>query len=98
MRAVTVEPGQAGTLTVADVPDPTPADGEVLVDGIAVGVCGTDKEIVAGDYGWAPPDSSFLVLGHESLGRVRKAPRTRGAKERERTSKFSDGDLIVGVV
>ncbi|HZQ32788.1 MAG TPA: glucose 1-dehydrogenase [Mycobacterium sp.] len=89
MRAVTVEPGRSGTLTTADVPDPTPGEGELLVDGIAVGVCGTDKEIVAGDYGWAPPDSSYLILGHESLGRVRKVPSS---------SNFQQGDLVVGVV
>ncbi|HEY7050948.1 MAG TPA: glucose 1-dehydrogenase [Mycobacterium sp.] len=98
MRAVTVEPGRAGSLRVADVPDPTPGDGELLVDGIAVGVCGTDKEIAAGEYGWAPPDCSWLVLGHESLGRVRTAPRTRQAKEHDSSGTFAEGDLVVGVV
>ncbi|OBI43917.1 theronine dehydrogenase [Mycobacterium kyorinense] len=89
MRALTVQPGHKGSLSVSDVPDPTPADGELLVDGIAMGVCGTDKEIVSGEYGWAPPNSSHLVLGHESLGRVRQAPAS---------SSFSAGDLVVGVV
>lgn len=89
MRALTVQPGQKDSLKVTDEPDPTPGDGELLVDGIAMGVCGTDKEIVAGHYGWAPPGSSRLVLGHESLGRVRQAPDS---------SKFSTGDLVVGVV
>lgn len=89
MRAITVEPGHTGTLKVADVPDPAPADDDLLVDGLAVGVCGTDKEIVGGDYGWAPSDSAWLVLGHESLGRVRQAPPSSG---------FSPGDLVVGVV
>ena len=37
---------------------------------IAVGVCGTDVEIVEGKYGWAPPGQPHLVLDHESLGRV----------------------------
>jgi threonine dehydrogenase-like Zn-dependent dehydrogenase len=89
MRALTVEPGRQGSLSVTDVPDPAPQDNELLVDGIAMGVCGTDKEIAAGDYGWAPPGSPRLVLGHESLGRVRKAPASSG---------FSKGDLVVGVV
>jgi threonine dehydrogenase-like Zn-dependent dehydrogenase len=89
MRALTVEPGKKDSLKVADVPDPTPGDGELLVDGIAMGVCGTDKEIVSGAYGWAPPGSSRLVLGHESLGRVRRAPES---------GTFSAGDLVVGVV
>lgn len=89
MRAVTVEPGHRGTLKVTDVADPTPGEGELLVEGAAIGVCGTDKEIVAGDYGWAPTGSAWLVLGHESLGRVRTAPSS---------STFAEGDLVVGVV
>lgn len=89
MRALTVEPGQKGSLQVTDVPDPSPAEGDLVVDGVAMGVCGTDKEIAAGEYGWAPPGSSRLVLGHESLGRVRTAPSS---------SKFAAGDLVVGVV
>ena len=89
MRALTIVPRTAGSLAVHDVPDPTPGDGELLVDGIAVGVCGTDKEIARGDYGWAPPGHDRLVIGHESLGRVRTAPEG---------SKLSEGDLVVGVV
>src|SRR5919202_330272 len=89
MRALTVIPLQKGSLTVTDVPDPEPHDGELLVDGLAVGVCGTDKEIVAGEYGWAAPGHQRLVIGHESLGRVRQAPHDSG---------FSPGDLVVGVV
>jgi glucose 1-dehydrogenase len=89
MRALTVVPSQPDTLAVTEVPDPTPGDGELLVDGLAVGVCGTDREIAAGDYGWAPPSRDRLVVGHESLGRVRTAPPRSG---------FTAGDLVVGVV
>jgi glucose 1-dehydrogenase len=89
MRALTVAPGTAGSLAVDEVADPVPADGELLVDGLAVGVCGTDKEIAAGEYGWAPSGRDRLVLGHESLGRVREAPEGSG---------FAAGDLVVGVV
>jgi glucose 1-dehydrogenase len=89
MRALTIVPRTAGSLAVRDVPDPTPGDGDLLVDGIAVGVCGTDKEIARGDYGWAPPGHDRLVIGHESLGRVRTA---------SEGSKLSEGDLVVGVV
>ena len=74
MRALTVEPGRAGSLDVTEVPDPVAGPGVLLVDGLALGVCGTDREIVAGEYGWAPPGRERLVLGHESLGRVREAP------------------------
>jgi glucose 1-dehydrogenase len=70
------------------MPDPEPGPGDLLVDGIALGVCGTDREIIDGDYGWAPPGSERLILGHESLGRVADP----GASD------FAAGDLVVGVV
>ncbi|MGH3947128.1 MAG: glucose 1-dehydrogenase [Pseudonocardiaceae bacterium] len=89
MRALTVVPGRAGSLAVTEVPEPGPGEDELLVDGLAVGVCGTDREIAAGEYGWAPPGCDRLVLGHESLGRVRQAPTGSG---------FTAGDLVVGVV
>ncbi|MFC4629723.1 glucose 1-dehydrogenase [Promicromonospora alba] len=89
MRALTLIPQQAGSLAVTDIEEPVPGDRELLVDGLAVGVCGTDREIVAGEYGWAPPGRERLVLGHESLGRVRTAPHGSG---------FAPGDLVVGVV
>jgi glucose 1-dehydrogenase len=56
---------------------------------LAMGVCGTDLEIVRGQYGWAPPGRERLVLGHESLGRVLEAPPASG---------FQRGDLCVGIV
>ncbi|SHF85539.1 glucose 1-dehydrogenase [Streptoalloteichus hindustanus] len=89
MRALTVDPRQAGSLRVAEVPDPEPAPGELLVDGLALGVCGTDREIARAEYGWSPPGRPWLVLGHESLGRVRQASPGSG---------FTPGDLVVGVV
>ncbi len=45
-------------------------EGSVLAETIAVGDCGTDVEIAEGKYGWAPPEQTRLVLGHESVGRV----------------------------
>lgn len=70
MKAITVEPKEPGTARLEDVAEPDIRDGSVLVEAIAVGVCGTDVEIVEGKYGWAPPGKTRLVLGHESLGRV----------------------------
>ncbi|OBI84783.1 glucose 1-dehydrogenase [Mycobacterium sp. E740] len=89
MQALTVTPGKAGTLSVADVEEPHRGSDDLLVDGLAIGVCGTDKEIASGQYGWAPPGQDSLVIGHESLGRVAEAPSG---------STFSAGDLVVGVV
>ncbi len=70
MRAVTVVPGGVGSLLVEDVPEPDVGAGSVLVEALAVGICGTDAEIAAGRYGWPPPGRQRLILGHESLGRV----------------------------
>lgn len=89
MRAITVVPKQAGTARLEDIPEPDPREGTVLVEAIAVGVCGTDTEIVDGKYGWSPPGKARLVLGHESLGRVID-PGPTGA--------FKAGDLVVGIV
>jgi threonine dehydrogenase-like Zn-dependent dehydrogenase len=89
VQALTVTPGRRGSARVEEVPDADPGPGDLLVRGIAVGVCGTDKEIAAGDYGWAPSGQEGLVLGHESLGRVERAPEGSG---------FATGDLVVGVV
>ncbi len=89
MRALTVIPLQAGSAEVVEMSEPEPGPADLLVDGIALGVCGTDREIVAGEYGWAPPGAERLILGHESLGRVREAPDGSG---------FAAGDLVVGVV
>ena len=89
MRALTVVPLKSGSAAVVDMPDPEPRADELLVEGVALGVCGTDREIIAGEYGWAPPGEERLILGHESLGRVLEAPDGSG---------FSTGDLVVGVV
>jgi glucose 1-dehydrogenase len=89
MRALTVCPGGANSARLDDVPDPPVSDGAVLVRTLALGVCGTDREIVAGEYGSAPPTEDRLILGHESLGKIESAPKG---------SSFAAGDLIVGIV
>ncbi|WP_026181062.1 glucose 1-dehydrogenase [Demetria terragena] len=89
MRALTVIPGQIGSAAVLDVDEPDPAQGDVLVQGLAVGICGTDHEIIEGLHGQAPPGSERLILGHESLGRVVEAPGS---------SAVTPGDLVVGIV
>src|ERR687894_2170668 len=71
MRAMTVIPGEAGSAELTELPDPEPRDGELLVEPLLLGVCGTDREILDGDHGEPPPGSERLVLGHELLGRVK---------------------------
>jgi glucose 1-dehydrogenase len=77
MKAIAVYPGRPDSAHLADVPEPRlsdVADGRgVLVQVLRVGVDGTDKEINAAEYGQAPEGDDFLVIGHESLGRVLEA-------------------------
>jgi threonine dehydrogenase-like Zn-dependent dehydrogenase len=89
LKAITVEPQKPGTAHLDDVPEPEARDGAVLVEAVAVGVCGTDVEIVEGKYGWASHNKTRLVLGHESLGRVVDAGPSRTLQR---------GDLVVGIV
>ncbi|WP_238163583.1 glucose 1-dehydrogenase [Kribbella capetownensis] len=69
--------------------EPHPDEGSLLVQSLVVGLCGTDSEIINGEYGETPTGEDFLVLGHENLGRVLEAPSGSG---------MSVGDLVVGIV
>ena len=55
-----------------------------------IGICGTDLEIIQGGYGEAPPNSDYLVLGHECLATVEDAPSNSAGIEK--------GDLVVPTV
>ena len=90
MKAITVEPHHQGSACLEDISEPDARDGSVLVEAVAVGVCGTDVEIVEGKYGWAPPGKKRLVLGHESLGRVID-PGPSGGFRRATSSSASSG-------
>jgi threonine dehydrogenase-like Zn-dependent dehydrogenase len=89
VQAITVIPMQAWSARLDQVAEPPREEGDLLVQSLAVGVCGTDLEITRGGYGWAPPGRDRLVLGHESLGRVLEAP---GGSD------LQPGDLVVGIV
>ncbi len=65
MRAVVIEtPRKFG---IAEIPDPAPGPGEVLIAPRAVGICGTDLHIIDGHFAPAPYP---LVPGHEFAGEV----------------------------
>jgi threonine dehydrogenase-like Zn-dependent dehydrogenase len=87
MRAITLKPGVRDSARLDEMPEPPAADGALMVRSLALGVCGTDREIVAAEYGEAPPGDARLVLGHESLGVVEQGA---GA--------FAVGDHVVGIV
>jgi glucose 1-dehydrogenase len=88
MRAMAVDPARPGSAALVELDEPV-GDGDVLVEGLAVGICGTDAEIASGRHGEAPAGAPFLVLGHENVGRVVEAP-TDGP--------LAAGDLVVGIV
>ena len=87
MRAMTVIPGRPGSAELTERPEPEPNAGELLVEPLYLGVCGTDREILDGDHGEPPPGEERLVIGHELLGRVK-----------EPGGGFDAGQLVAGIV
>ncbi len=94
MKAVAVLPGNPGSVHLAELPKPDVnevAYGRgVLVKVLRVGVDGTDKEINSAEYGVAPNGYPFLVLGHESFGRVEAVG--------ENVTELKRGDYVVATV
>ncbi len=94
MQAVAVIPGKPNSIHLRRAPKPAvedvPDGRGVLVKVLRVGVDGTDKEINAAEYGAPPPGDDYLILGHESLGRVEAvAPRV---------TEVAPGDYVVAMV
>src|ERR687898_1966457 len=87
MRAMTVIPGRPDSAELSELPNPQPKDGELLVEPLCLGVCGTDREIIEGGHGEPPPGQERLVLGHELVARVNEG----GAG-------FEPGQLVAGIV
>jgi threonine dehydrogenase-like Zn-dependent dehydrogenase len=90
MKAVAVFPHER-KVDVIDIPEP---DGlgpnQVRVRILEVGVCGTDREICAFDYGMPPSGLERLVIGHEALGEVIETGRD--------VTRVRKGDLVVPTV
>ncbi len=77
MRAVLVTdpgPDPVRAVAVCDVPDPRPADGEVLIEVTASAMCRTDLQIATGDL---PPHRSPVIPGHQVVGRIIAGPPDR---------------------
>jgi glucose 1-dehydrogenase len=90
VRALSVQREATGcALALRDLPEPSTDDGDILVETLAVGICGTDREIAAGKLRCLPEGRDWLVIGHESLGRVLEVPFGLG---------LVPGDLVTGVV
>lgn len=65
MKALTLV--EFGRMDVVDLPDPAPQAGEVRIDIVATGICGSDLHGYTGENGRRVPGQ---VMGHESVGRV----------------------------
>jgi threonine dehydrogenase-like Zn-dependent dehydrogenase len=90
MRAIAVTPATK-KVSIIDQPEPaitSPFD--VRLRMLEAGVCGTDKEICAFEYGTPPPGSGHLVIGHESLGEV--------VEVGPEVTRVKPGDLVVPMV
>jgi threonine dehydrogenase-like Zn-dependent dehydrogenase len=90
MKAVAVFP-EAKEIKIVDHEEPRiSSPTEVKLRVLEVGVCGTDKEICAFDYGTPPAGSPYLLLGHESLSEV--------VETGEGVESLKRGDLVVASV
>ncbi len=70
MKAIAVNPTTRAVL-LTDREEPRLAGpSQVMLRILDVGVCGTDREICAFEYGTPPAGSPTLIIGHESLGQV----------------------------
>jgi threonine dehydrogenase-like Zn-dependent dehydrogenase len=94
MKAIAVRPGVPNSVHLAALAKPSldeiPGGRGVLVRVLRVGVDGTDKEINAAEYGAAPAGYDFLVIGHESFGRVEAVG--------PHVTEFAPGDYVVATV
>src|SRR4051794_29222493 len=86
MRAVSCADA---TLSVVELPDPAPAKGQLVLEVLRCGICGSDlharehcddlaEVMVELDYGQFMRRSTPTVLGHEVVGAVRE--RGRGVR------------------
>ncbi|MBW1782658.1 MAG: zinc-dependent alcohol dehydrogenase family protein [Deltaproteobacteria bacterium] len=70
-------------LQMADLPDPAPQTGEVLIRTSACGVCHTELDEIEGR---TPPPRFPIVLGHQVVGQV--------AERGENANRFNIGDRV----
>lgn len=73
------------TSRIVELPTPTPARGEVLVEILASGVCTSDL----GPWLRGPQGDDPIELGHETAGRV--------VAVGSRNSRWHEGDLVTGL-
>ena len=90
MKALAVFPSAREVRIVEQDKPRIEAPTQVLLRTHEIGICGTDREICAFEYGEPPKGEDRLVLGHESIGEVvDRGPGVRTLKP---------GDLAVPLV
>ena len=87
VTSLAIHPGQARSLHLTSIELPPVGDEDVQVRVIRTGVCGTDRELIAGHFGKGPIGSDELVIGHELLGIIESAGKD--------VVGFKPGDLVV---
>ena len=90
MKTIAVTPATK-TVDIIDLPEPelsSPTDVKLRM--LEAGVCGTDREICAFEYGTPPQGSPQLVIGHESVGQVQEVG--------SQVTRVKVGDLVVPMV
>jgi glucose 1-dehydrogenase len=90
MRAIAVTPATKEVSIINRREPEISSPFDVKLRMLEAGVCGTDKEICAFEYGTPPSGSEQLVIGHESLGEVVEI----GPK----VTRVNLGDLVVPMV
>jgi threonine dehydrogenase-like Zn-dependent dehydrogenase len=90
MKAVAVFPAEREVRVIEEAEPRIAAPGEARLRVLDVGVCGTDREICAFEYGTPPAGLPHLVIGHESLARVEEVG--------PGVTRVRPGDLVVTMV
>jgi threonine dehydrogenase-like Zn-dependent dehydrogenase len=90
MKAIAVIPGTRKVGLIEQEAPRLAAPTHVKLRMLDVGVCGTDREICAFQYGTPPDGMEHLVIGHESLGEV--------VEVGPAVTRLERGDLVVPMV
>lgn len=70
MRSIAVFPAEKNLRQIEDSEPSLQTPTDVKLRMLEIGICGTDREVCAFEYGAPPSQSPHLVVGHESLGEV----------------------------
>lgn len=90
MKALAVFPERREVKLIEEEEPHITQPDQVKVRILEVGICGTDREICAFEYGEPPAGSEYLILGHEALGEV--------VEVGPAVLQFAPGDLVVPTV